>query len=136
MSALRAGTKPVLSSCALAALTAIAGCSSTGSNSYTAESVPVAKVAQAATPVEDDGLPSQAPPPGRIRLMPDNPGEPFSKNYGGGNPAALGIGKSQPGTDGNATAVPAPKVPANAPASPADRGIAVGQKVAAYAQDE
>ena len=94
MSALRAGSVPVISSCAFAALTALAGCSSTGNTTYTAQDVPVApRVAQAATVVEDDGLPGQSPPPSRIRAMPDNPDEPFSKNYGGGNPAALGAGQ-------------------------------------------
>lgn len=95
MSALRAGLKPAISFCALLALPTLAGCASSGSHSYTAQNAPVsARVAQAATAVEDDGLPSQAPPPGRIRLMPDEPAEPFSKNYGGGNPAALSVSPS------------------------------------------
>lgn len=128
MSALRAGSKPVLSSCALAALTTLAGCSSTGSSQYTAQSVaPPRALAQAATAVEDDGLPAQSPPPGRIRLMPDNPGEPFSKNYGGGNPAALraGAGGEQH------------KRPAENPAVPQDLPPAFRQKlVTALSQDE
>jgi len=32
--------------------------------------------------VEDDGLPAQTPPPVRVRMMPDDPSEPFSPNYG------------------------------------------------------
>lgn len=32
--------------------------------------------------LEDDGLPSQAPPPANRRLEPDDPREPFSPNYG------------------------------------------------------
>lgn len=124
MSALRSGPAPVLSSCAIVALTALAGCSSTGSN-YTAQDVPVApRVAQSAV-VEDDGLPAQAPPPVRIRTAPDNPDEPFSKNYGGGNPAVLGIGK--PGGDAPASDH-APQQPADSPRFP--------RKVASVAQDE
>jgi hypothetical protein len=32
--------------------------------------------------LEDDGLPSQAPPPVRIRHVPDDPNAPWSPNYG------------------------------------------------------
>lgn len=39
--------------------------------------------------IEDDGLPSQAPPAADIRQMPDDPSEPYSRNYGGPNPAAI-----------------------------------------------
>lgn len=39
--------------------------------------------ARAAEPeLEDDGLPSQVPPPANRRLEPDDPREPFSPNYG------------------------------------------------------
>lgn len=125
MSALRSGPAPVLSSCAIVALTALAGCSSTGAN-YTAQDVPVApRVAQSAVVVEDDGLPAQSPPPARINRAPDNPDEPFSKNYGGGNPAVLGIGKPGGGT-------PADHVPRE----PADTARAFPRKVASAAQDE
>lgn len=36
--------------------------------------------------MEEDGLPPQVAPRGRIRLLPDDPSEPFSRNYG--RPAA------------------------------------------------
>lgn len=128
MSALRSGSAPVLTSCALAALTVLSGCSSAGTAPQTAQSVSVApRVAQAAAVTEDDGLPAQAPPPGRIRLMPDNPDEPFSKNYGGGNPAALSAGGTQPHE----------KAPARKPPLPGDLPPAFRQKlVTAMSQDE
>lgn len=37
---------------------------------------------QAEAELEDDGLPSQVPPPVRRRTEPDDPREPFSPNYG------------------------------------------------------
>lgn len=97
MVALRAGARPVLSSCVLAALTALAGCASAGNTSYTAQNPALVPktVAQAATVMEDDGIPAQAPPPARIRAMPDSPDEPYSRNYGGSNPATLGVGTTR-----------------------------------------
>ena len=47
------------------------------------------KKAKAWTEIEDDGLPSQAPPAADIRQMPDDPSEPYSRNYGGPNPASI-----------------------------------------------
>lgn len=130
MVALRAGMKPALSSCALAALTTLAGCSSAGTTSYTAQNPAIAPrtVAQAATVIEDDGLPAQAPPPARIRVMPDQPDEPFSPNYGGSNPAALGacITRAAP-----------PVVPAPQPGVPEyPRQAYLQTMVTAYSQDE
>lgn len=145
MSALRTGAKPVVLTCALAALNAVAGCASTGAPNYASQNPAVAtRVAQAAAPNEDDGLPAQSPPPGRIRAVPDNPDEPFSKNYGGGNPAALGITAGKPaaedgshdGTRDGAHGV-VRNAPANAPPIPDDLPPAFRQKlVAAYSQDE
>ena len=37
--------------------------------------------------VEDDGLPVQVAPPAGIRQLPDDPREPFSRNYGPQPPA-------------------------------------------------
>jgi hypothetical protein len=131
MVALRAGMKPALSSCAVLALTTLAGCSSAGTtSSYTAPNPAIAPrtVAQAATVIEDDGLPAQAPPPARIRAMPDQPDEPFSPTYGGSNPAALGAGITR--------AAP-PAVPAPKPGVPQYRRQAYRQTmVTAYSQDE
>ncbi len=130
MVALRAGIKPALSSCALAALTTLAGCSSAGTTSYTAQNPAIVPktVAQAAV-TEDDGLPAQTPPPARIRTMPDQPDEPFSPNYGGSNPAALDAGMTR--------AAP-PSVPAPQPtAPPYQRQAAYRQSmVTAYSPDE
>jgi hypothetical protein len=39
--------------------------------------------------IEGDGLPSQAAPLARIHQMPDDPSEPYSRNYGGFNPASV-----------------------------------------------
>ena len=92
MFAFQAGSKPVLTFFALAALLGLAGCSSAQTNSYTAENAAVAPpqaVAQAAAvDVEDDGLPAQTPPSDRIRQLPDDPNEPYSRNYGGENPSS------------------------------------------------
>lgn len=66
------------------------GCASGGSPYY-ATAPTVAAYAQhvPSSEVEDDGLPSQAPPPARIRQMPDDPSQPYSPNYGGPNPASF-----------------------------------------------
>lgn len=135
MSALRSGSLPVLSSCALAALTVLSGCASTGSVSHTAQNVSGPRVAQAAAVTEDDGLPAQAPPPGRIRAMPDNPSEPFSKNYGGGNPAALSVGGTHP--EEKAAGGASETAPARKPALPDDLPPAFRQKlVTALSQED
>lgn len=134
MSALRSGSAPVLVSCALAALTALAGCASTGSAPQAAQNVSGPRVAQAVT--EDDGLPAQSPPPGRIRATPDDPNEPFSKNYGGGNPAALSVGGAHPEEE-KASAGAADKAPARRPPLPDDLPPAFRQKlVTALSQDD
>jgi hypothetical protein len=41
-----------------------------------------AVVAAAPVEVEDDGLPAQSAPPVRIRMVPDDPSQPWSPNYG------------------------------------------------------
>ena len=136
MVAFRAGARPVLSSCALAALTALAGCSSAGTTSYTAQNPAIVPktVAQAATVLEDDGIPAQAPPPARIRAMPDSPDEPFSRNYGGSNPAALGAGtkptRAAPPVPDNRQPARTPPVASNQPS------IAQPTLVTALSQDE
>lgn len=135
MFAFQAGAKPVLVSCALAALLGLAGCSSAQTNSYTSENAAVAPahasaqaVAQAAAvDVEDDGLPAQTPPSGRIRQIPDDPNEPFSRNYGGVNPS------SSVSDEG----APSGKIPESEPAVPDDLPPDFRQKlVSALAQDE
>lgn len=135
MSALRPGSVPVLSSCALAALTVLSGCASTGTAPHTAQNVSGPRVAQAAAVTEDDGLPVQSPPQARIRAMPDNPSEPFSKNYGGSNPAALSAGGAP--REENAAAGSAGKAPARKPALPDDLPPAFRQKlVTALSQED
>jgi hypothetical protein len=124
------GAKPVFQCCALAALLGLSGCSSAGTTQYSAENTQVApaRIAQAATEVEDDGLPSQSPPPVRIHQMPDDPNEPFSRNYGGGNPAAV---------PAEAHDTPTITPPVAKPIMPADLPPAFRQKlVTALSQDE
>jgi hypothetical protein len=66
-----------------------AGCASDNNVYYAKEPAVAAYVAKAPTAdVEADGLPTQPPPSMRIRQMPDDPSEPYSRNYGGPNPAA------------------------------------------------
>lgn len=87
----RSGSRPVVCCFALAAFVGLGGCASTQAPRYSSETTAPAPrvVAQAAPAVEDDGLPAQTPPPAHIRQLPDDPSEPFSPNYGGGNPATL-----------------------------------------------
>jgi hypothetical protein len=90
MFALHAGREPVVPSrvlCArssvLAAMLGLAGCAS-APQQYAAQNIAVAQAVE----VEADGRPAQAVPTSRLRSLPDEPVEPFSKNYGGKNPAA------------------------------------------------
>ena len=64
-----------------------AGCAS--DNTAYAAAPTVAAYAERAPEVEADGLPSQAAPLLRIHQLPDDPSQPFSRNYGGPNPAAM-----------------------------------------------
>ena len=111
MSVLRSGLRSVLFYCALSALIGVGGCASTQAPSYVAQNSAPRVVAQAAPTTEDDGLPAQAPPPAYIRQLPDDPSEPFSPNYGGGNPAAMKpppSAKTQPQQQAQAVRVPVP----------------------------
>ncbi|HVZ04612.1 adhesin [Hyphomicrobium sp.] len=67
----------------------------------------------AAVQVESDGLPSQPAPSARIRQMPDDPSEPFSRNYGGPNPASV-TAKPDATAEAKMTA-PQPAIPADLP---------------------
>jgi hypothetical protein len=58
---------------------ALAGCA-TSAAEPTPASRPFAQVDR--VEMEDDGLPAQAAPPAGIRSQPDDPREPFSRNYG------------------------------------------------------
>lgn len=65
---------------------ALGGCATSSG-----ESTPVSKpLARADTGVEDDGLPAQVPPPAAIRQAPDDPSEPYSRNYGPSSPRRPG----------------------------------------------
>jgi hypothetical protein len=68
-----------------------AGCAA-DQNTYYANAPAVAAYSRqvaSSVQIEDDGLPSQAPPLARIRQMPDDPTQPYSRNYGGPNPAVI-----------------------------------------------
>ncbi len=134
MFAFQAGAKPVLTVCALAALLGLAGCSSAQTNSYTAEKAAVAPpqtIAQsAAVEIEDDGLPAQTPPSGRIRQIADDPSEPYSRNYGGANPSSVRADESN-------DLQPSGKIPEQRPDVPHDLPPDFRRKlVSALAQDE
>lgn len=73
-------------SVASVALLSLAACSSTGQ--YSAENAAQPQKIAQGTVVEDDGLPPQAVPSMRLRDLPDEPSEPYSRNYGGINPSA------------------------------------------------
>jgi hypothetical protein len=90
------------------------GCAA-DSNTYYAGSPPVAGYVAEAPRVkmEDDGLPSQAPPSARIRQMPDDPFEPYSRNYGGQNPGARDPAPGRPAVQ---AAGSKPVIPADLPA--------------------
>ena len=101
----------------LAAVTAIcqAGCASGGNTYATYANSPAVASYVAADPavqVEDDGLPSQAAPSLRIRQMPDDPSEPYSRNYGGQNPGASTPERATPGAKAAALR---PEIPADLP---------------------
>jgi len=85
----RAAIVPLL---VAAAAVCQAGCATNSSANYAGAPAAVAyaaPVSAARVEIEDDGLPSQAAPAANIRQIPDDPSEPFSRNYGGPNPAAV-----------------------------------------------
>lgn len=98
MCACEAGAKPVQNYRGLSAraavavlLAALGGCASDQNQSATAYGRANIAVAQATIDLEDDGLPAQSPPSKAVRFAPDDPTEPFSRNYGGVNPSATGV---------------------------------------------
>lgn len=98
---------------AVAALFGLAGCA-TASNTYTAQNVAIAgssRVAEAVQ-VEDEGRPAQAVPTARVRELADDPGEPYSKSYGGNNPSAS---KTVEPEQKAPAPMPAAKIPADLP---------------------
>lgn len=57
---------------------AVAGCATTSAETSSSQMALRSERAE----TEADGLPAQVAPPVRIRLQPDDPSEPFSRNYG------------------------------------------------------
>ena len=76
---------------------ALAGCASNSSTSVVYQYPGDARIARpqhlaaAVVEVEADGLPAQTPPSARLRPVPDDPSEPWSRNYGGANPSRVPI---------------------------------------------
>ena len=93
---------------AVAAVFGLAGCASAPTH-YAAQNVAVAQVVE----VEGDGRPGQPAPEPRLRNLPDEPAEPFSKNYGGQNPSAGK--KTDPVQPVNVPAQTPPKIPQDLP---------------------
>lgn len=83
----------------------------TDNTAYYAGSPPVYVARGPAVEIEPDGLPVQAPPSARIRAMPDDPAQPYSRNYGGPNPADQSAApvsvKVSSGTVSQPTSIPA-----------------------------
>lgn len=91
----------------------VAGCASKQASHHSGYSQMGAQRVAVVPPrveMEDDGLPSQTPPPRRASALPDDPREPWSRNYGGPAPAAAPASA--------ATAMSPPAVRAVAPAQP------------------
>jgi hypothetical protein len=84
----RAAIVPLL---VLAVALCEAGCATDNNANYAGApaTVAYARPATAGVEIEDDGLPSQTPPAANIRQLPDDPSEPYSRNYGGPNPASI-----------------------------------------------
>lgn len=111
---------PVARVAALCAALAVSGCASHHQSTADAQRMNVRVAdAAAAVEVEDDGLPSQTPPPARIRQAADDPTEPFSRNYGGANPSQRPISERAAETRDAPAPVkaPAPVIPADLPAA-------------------
>jgi len=108
-----APAKVVRASLVAVAAAYLAGCAAVGNANYADAPAVAAYVARApGVEVEDDGLPSQTPPSTRIRQMPDDPTEPYSRNYGGPNPSASG---TEPTGSAHREAVAKPIIPADLP---------------------
>jgi hypothetical protein len=64
--------------------------------------------------IEEDGMPSQAAPAARIRQMPVDPSQPYSRDYGGPNPAST-IPAAPTVKASNDVAPPRPPIPYDLP---------------------
>jgi hypothetical protein len=135
MSAYRSGVVPAKNYGALfaraataALLAALGGCATNSATTTSQYSGSHVQVADVAADVEDDGLPAQTPPPAaRVHQAPDDPTQPFSRNYGGVNPSASAAPLVEGPVEHQA---PTPKVPKDLP-------LAFRQKLmAALAEDE
>jgi hypothetical protein len=108
--AARAAIGPIVVAAAMCA----AGCAADNNIYYASSPAVAGYVAQApSVQVEDDGLPSQAPPSARIRQMPDDPSEPYSRNYGGQNPGVREPASAKPAAQ---AAAAEPVIPEDLPA--------------------
>jgi hypothetical protein len=65
---------------------ALAGCATSSGNEPPG---PSARLQRDSAEIEADGLPPQVAPSSSIRFAPDDPSEPYSRNYGARPPAGL-----------------------------------------------
>lgn len=79
-------------------------------------SAPVQRVAE----MEDDGLPVQDAPPARIRQIPDDPSQPWSRNYGGRRVASEDSPEAVVAANEAADGYPVPMSPEEAGIRPTD----------------
>lgn len=121
MCACETGVKPVRNYRGLSAraamaalLAALGGCASDQHSSTSPYGRSNLAVAQATIDVEDDGLPAQSPPSKSVRHAPDDPAEPFSRNYGGVNPSASGV-PAAAGPSPQQHSAPMPNIPNDLP---------------------
>ncbi len=100
---------------AAAAALCVAGCAA-DNHAYYADASPTYVPRASTVEIEEDGIPSQAAPPARIRQMPDDPSQPYSRNYGGPNPASV-VPAVPTVKASNETASPKSQIPNDLPAA-------------------
>jgi hypothetical protein len=86
----------------------LAGCADNQAAYAAATPDPAVYVPHVAVEMEGDGLPSQPAPSARVLQLPDDPSEPYSRNYGGPNPAAKIPNTVPPNSSADASPIPAP----------------------------
>jgi hypothetical protein len=92
----------------------VGGCAADNNPYYGSVSPPTYVAQGPAAQTEADGLQSQAAPSARIRQMPDDPSQPYSRNYGGPNPAGT-VPTSPTVKASNDAASPKPPIPDDLP---------------------
>lgn len=111
-----AWVKPVL---ALLVAAMVGGCGARSQYPAANVGAPPPQHLAAAQEIEDDGLPVQRPPLVRSVRQPDDPSEPYSRNYGASPAAPVRAAPPTPALPARAAAAKA------APASAPDRALVV-----------